>query len=331
MRINRLFLLASLVACVSNATSSSGQESQKQSCDVPLVVTRFVPASRTIELVKDLGLEDLTVQLGALPGQLESASIEDGPKRVAQVLDASESIPADEWKLQKEMTAKLISHARISDRFAIVFVGIDRPVPELLSADEVVEELRKMSSSRPTATEHGERIYDAIIAAANHLNPPKFGDAIFLFGHAEDSGSKAGLNEVLELLLKNRFRFYAISFTNPLIGKLPPGFNLNKPLPANVAKPKLVDVSAATGYFVSFRSVEDLSMPGQTELFEGFLADLYAGIAEPYRLKIPMPDIQGEVKLNIVLTKLKERKINERDVHYPHFIYPCPVLSPASP
>lgn len=323
MRVNLPVSALCLVMCASSAAQSFGQDSPEDSCDVPLVVTRFVPSSRTVELVKDLGLKDLTVQLGSAPGTLESASIAGGPKRVALVLDASKSIPADEWKLQAEMAANFVRHARPDDRFALLFVGIDSPASMLLSSGEVTGELQKLSSSRPIPTKSGERIYDALFAAANRLNPPKFGDAIFLFGHPEDSGSKTSSNDVMELVLKNRLRFYAVSFSDPLLGKLPPGFNPNKPLPAGLAPPMLADMSAATGYFFSFHSVESLHLQGQTKLFERFLADLYAGIAEPYRLKIPMPDIRGGVKLEIAVTEAKEHKINARDVHYPRSIYPC--------
>jgi hypothetical protein len=323
MRINLPVLTVCLVMFASYSAQALGQNSAEDSCDVPLVVTRFVPSFRTVELVKDLGPKDLAVQLGAVPGRLEGASIDDGPKRIALVLDASENIHADEWTLQTQMAAKFVQQARRDDRFALLFVGIDSPASSLLSSGEVIGELQKMSSSRPVVRESGERIYDALLAAANRLNPPKFGDAIFLFGHPEDSGSKENSNRVMELVLKNRLRFYAVSFSDPLRGKLPPGFNPNKPLPANLAPPELANMSAATGYFFSFHSIDALNLPGQTRLFEDFLADLYAGIAEPYRLKIPISDTQGEVKLQIAVTTRKEHKIDEGDVHYPHSIYPC--------
>src|SRR5438132_13913516 len=79
-----------------------------------------------------------------------------------------------------------------------------------------------------------------------------------------------------------------MSFTNPLRGKVSRGFDLNKPLPANVRWEQLDKISHATGYFFSFPSVEAPKMPGQLALREGFLRDLYAGIAQPYRLKMSL-------------------------------------------
>jgi len=295
---------------------------------VPLVVTRFVPSSKTVELVKNLGHKDLTVQLGAVPGTLEGVSIDDGPKRIALVLDASDGVPGDEWKLQTEMAAKLAQHARPDDRFAVLLVGIESPASGFLPSAEIVKELQKLSSSRPAARESGERTYDALLAAANRLNPPQFGDVLFLFGHPQDSGSKTEADKLMEVVLKNRLRFYAVSFSYPLRGMVPPGFDPNKPLPASAVLPELIKMTDATGYGFSFHSIESLNYPGQISLFEGYLADLYAGITEPYRLKISTPGIRSEVKLEIVVSNTKERNINEWDIHYPHSIYPCLSSAP---
>lgn len=42
----------------------SAQNIQNHSCDVALVVTRFVPSSGAVELVGDLNAKDLTVKVG---------------------------------------------------------------------------------------------------------------------------------------------------------------------------------------------------------------------------------------------------------------------------
>lgn len=158
--------------------------------------------------------------------------------------------------------------------------------------------------------------------AANRFDPPEFGDAIFLFGHPDDLGSKATAEQVEELILRNRLRFYAMSFTDPLRGKLPPGFDLNKPLPKNIGQPQADNISHATGYFFSFHSVDALKIPGQLALLEGFLGDLYAGIAQPYRLEISQ-GISGKAALDLAVVNGKDRKIRQDDLHYPHLVYPC--------
>jgi hypothetical protein len=294
---------------------------QENACDVPLVVTRFVASSGTVELVKDLTAKDLTVRVGGAPSAVENASVDGGGKRIALILDASKKVPKDEWKLETEMAISLSEHARPEDRFAFFLVGVDRPAGPLLTPGEVQKRVGEVASSRPDAADGSERIYDALLAAAKSLDPPQFGDAIFLFGHPKDSGSKATPEEIQELILKDRLRFYAMSFADPLRGKYPPRFDPNKPLPANLGLEQADKISHATGYFFSFHSVEDLD-PSQIVLLKGFLGDLYAGIAEPYRVKIDA-NVADKTALDLLVTNSQARNIRQSDVHYPHFIYQC--------
>lgn len=239
-------------------------------------------------MVKDLTAKDLTVRVGGSPSTVTHASVDAGSKRVALILDASKKVPNEEWKLETEMAVTLIQNARALDRFTLYLVGVDTPaVPWLPSAD-LQRQLREMTSSRPPTVDANERLYDSLLAAAKHLDPPEFGDAIFLFGHPDDSGSNATPEQVEELILRNRVRFYAMSFTDPLRGKLPPGFDLNKPLPKGLLQEQADKISHATGYFVSYHAVDVLRIPGQRELLERFLGDLYAGLAQPSRLTIEL-------------------------------------------
>jgi hypothetical protein len=219
------------------------------------------------------------------------------------------------------MALSLIENARAIDRFALFLVGVDAPAGPLLPLGDVHAQLREMGSSRPV-TDANERIYDALLGAAKGLDPPEFGDAVFLFGHPDDLGSKATAEQVEELILRNRVRFYAMSFADPLRGKLPPGFDPNKPLPKSAIPGGADDISHATGYFFSYHSVEALKFPGQIPVLEGFLGDLYAGIAKPYRLTISL-NTSGKTALDLAVVNGKDRNIHQGDVHYPHFIYKC--------
>ena len=330
MQITMLPLMVCLSLLLSLPSQSFAQQSASASCDVPLVVTRFNVSTRTVELVRDLGLNDFEVQLDGAPAILQNLSIDDGPKRIALILDASRNVPDDEWNLEAEMAASLVEYARPADRFVLQYLGVDGGIASLLSPREADERLRKVTFSRPVPTDPGERVYDAVLEAANRLDPPRFGDVVFLFGHPEDSGSKTTPDQLQELVLKSNLRFYGVSFSDPLEGKLA-GVDLNKPLPANLrslVSPRLAESISATGYFFSFHSVRNLGLPGQTQLFHGFLRDLYAGIAAPYRLSIPAVSKQGLTKLEITVSNLHERNIYPRDVHYPKFVFSCALLPP---
>jgi hypothetical protein len=317
MRINR-FAHAICLFLFALTSRSYAQQRAMGSCDVPLVVTNFDNV-----LVKDLGPQDLLVRLGAVPITFESISIDGGPKRVALILDPSENVPEDEWKLEIEMGFKFVGHARPDDKFLFLLVGTEVSTGAYLSPTEVEEQLRKLATTRPPNPDSSERIYDALIAGAKRLDPSNFGDVLFLFGHHEDVGSKADPDQLLEVILKNKLRFFGVSFADPLRGKVPRNFDPNKPLPASLGPTTLEKMSSATGNYFSFHSVQVLNRPGQTPLFEGFLEDLYARVAEPYRLQIPMSSVNGQTKLEISVINMNDRNVRTSGIYYPRFIYPC--------
>jgi len=306
----------SLVVCFAFIASFQ-LSAQEDSCDVPLVVTRFVPATSKVELVTDLSPQDLSVRVGGTPSTVKSASVDSGGKRVALVLDASKNIPNDEWKLETEMAAVLVKNGRASDRFSLYIAGIDVSSGAFLSGTEVRTKLRDVASSRPEASDGNERIYDALFAASKLFDPPEFGDTIFFFGHPDDFGSLTTLEKIQGIVLRNRLRFYAMSF-----GKLPPLPDPNRPLPKGANPAGVENTTRATGYSFSYHSVGNLKFPGQTELLKGFLADLYAGIARPYRVKI-VQTAPGRSPLELTVVNGESRNIRQDDVHYPHFVYPC--------
>lgn len=325
MRTNRFARAICLFLFVLTSRAYAQQRAMG-ACDVPLVVTNFDNV-----LLKYLGPRDLLVRLGAVPITLDTISVDGGPKRVALILDPSKNVPEDEWKLEIEMGVKFVGHARPDDKFVFLLVGTEVSTGAYLSPTDVEEQLRKLASSRPPSPDSSERIYDALITAANRLDPPKFGDSLFLFGHHEDVDSKTDPNRLLEVILKNNLRFFGMSFADPLRGKVPPNFDPNKPLPANLGPTTLEKMSSATGNYFSFHSVQALDHPGQRLLFEGFLGDLYARIAEPYRLRIPMSSVKGQTKLEISVTNMNDRKVRTSGIYYPRFVYPCELPKLTSP
>lgn len=293
---------------------------QGGTCGFPLVVTRFNASSRATEIVKDLSADDLQVTVTAKKVVIANLALDSTPKRVALILDASTAIPDEEWKLQTEMAGSLVSHGRPEDRFTLLVIGREDAPGSFLTASEAREQLLELRTERPGLGNSREPIYDALLASARKLSPPRFGDVLFLFGHDEDSGSTAAVSQVRDLVLKNRIRLYAMSFTNPLLGKLPPHFDLNKHLPPSFRPSPLDGVAHETGWFVSYHAVDAVAFPGQSELLKGFLAELYDGIAEPYRIDIGAGSVQKESKLEITVSN---ENVRPRDVHYARALFAC--------
>ncbi len=324
----RFSLMFCLALYFLSPPQSLAQAGPQGTCDFPLVVAGWNRLTQTgNELLMDLHPEDLVIQFGATPATLESMSVDGGPKRVALVLDASPNVPDNEWNLEAQMAARFVEAARPEDRFLLLLEGVDSGGGSFLPAEEIDSQLRELAFNRPSTGQSTERTYDTLFDAAQHFDPPAFGDAMVLFGHPEDVGSKTDPDQLLQVILSKGLRLYGFSFRDPLQGNLTPGLDLNKPLPASVrslADPKLAQMSRETGYFVSFHSILSLSQPSQMRLFEGFLDDVYAGVAQPYRLRIRTPATQGPTALQIDVRNAKDRVPRADRVYYPHSIYPCP-------
>ena len=284
-------------------------------------MTLYDSSWKNVELVRSLRPEDFVVQLGGMKATVTSATIDDGPKRFALVLDASRYVPPEEWALETEMSNTLLHYARPKDLFALFVVGSEEAT-QFISAEEMIKRVKELATSRVAIGDPRERTYDTLLAAARSLEPPAFGDTVFLFGHPDDFGSKATSDDLLELLLRNRTRFLAVSFTNLISEKMPPGWNPNKPVPAD-RLPRLIKVNAATGYYFSFHAVEAIHLPGQMESFRDLLREWFTTIVEPYRLKLDSPVLTGQTKLEIRVPTLEAYGRRVRGPHYPTSIYPC--------
>src|SRR5580704_10714712 len=110
MRISRSQLTLYLIAFFSIAGPSFAQQKAIQSCDVPLVVGYW----------RKLHSKDLTVHLGTELVTVDNVFLDDGPKRVAVVLDSSKQTSDEQLKVLLDITTALVEHARPQDTFSLV-------------------------------------------------------------------------------------------------------------------------------------------------------------------------------------------------------------------
>src|SRR5258708_7597496 len=115
--MDKLLLILGFVVSLL-AAEATAQEAASDLCDVPVVVADF-----NNQTVRNLTPADFSVRLGGALSPVASAAIDVGSKRLALVLDASNKVPQEEWKLETDMAAELVKHARAKDRFALLVIG----------------------------------------------------------------------------------------------------------------------------------------------------------------------------------------------------------------
>jgi hypothetical protein len=93
------------------------------------VATHFSDSQRNDEFVRDLRASDLKIEIGSREVSPVSAAIDDGPRRIALVVDDTSQVSQQEWKLQIDLVTSFVEHARRQDQFALFFVGSARDPP----------------------------------------------------------------------------------------------------------------------------------------------------------------------------------------------------------
>ncbi|MGA9526683.1 MAG: hypothetical protein WBS24_01070 [Terriglobales bacterium] len=299
------------LAIVLNSSHLPAQNIQVETCELPVVVTDY-----DNKTVQSLTPSDFSVRIDDAPTSVTTASIDAGPKRVAIILDGARSVPEEEWKWETHMAAELVKHARPNDQFALFVIGsVDTAAT--LSSSELSDRLQHLRANA------NERLYDALLSAAKRFDPPQFGDTIVLFGHPADSGSETSLDVLFDVMMKNEFRFYAMSFSDASLDFSGPDVGHSK-------LPGLLGLTAETGYYFSFHQTRALNMPGQLALLESYLSDVYSWISEPYRLLIPASAVKDKSKLEIEISDA-EGKARRFSVRSTHTLYSCFNQAPNAP
>jgi hypothetical protein len=309
-------ILLSLLLFFATSAGLFAQQPSKESFDAPVVLTRVVTYPEPHpevqkgyledvtkqELAQDFGPDNFQVQVGGVAAQVESVLIEKGPKRVVLVLDASKPVPKDEYDENIYVAKALLGYARSKDRFKVLLVGSDAPTAKFISPSETKRYLGELRAARPPTTEPGTRIYDTLLTAAKNLDPPQFGDVVILFGRLEDSGSKATMEDLSGAFVREKLRFFGVSFA---------------PSPP---PPALERLSAATGYSILLEPMRDGRILG---IWEPDFEFWYAWIAEPYRLRVSLPALGRQDLIEIKLVPgLKKKKTEGIELHFPRIVYP---------
>jgi hypothetical protein len=240
-----------------------------------------------------------------MPAGLQGLSIDKRPKRIVLTLDASRPISKKHWEWELEYAKRLLEFARSIDRFGFVLVGGDAATHGFVSPGEAKRYLGRLRAARPATADAEAKIYDALLTAAKSLDPLQFGDVIIFFGRGEDSGSKTAVADLRQLFLKQRLRFYGLTF---------PSAQKRNAIGPPLRDPGLESLSEVTGYSIWVTNVHVMRQVD----FDSW----YRCIAQPYRFSVTTA-MSGQASLEITLLPgLMKKKIDGVMIRYPRFIVP---------
>jgi von Willebrand factor type A domain len=332
-------LRRSLVAIVASALLVPAAAAQGGSC-----FSRSVPVSISTnqgQSVASLGPADFKASLYHKQIKVLSIAVDDGPRRVLLVLDASGSMTRNraEWNSLLDVAVQVLNSMRDRDQAALLVFGskVDQTLP---FTNDRTTLLRAIADFRdPGRYDPKERrqtaLWDALNDGMALFGEPRDGDAVYVISDGDDNDSKSR-PAVLEPFAA-RFRFFALipgsEYDWAKIPTIPitPDF-----LPASQSLEKLVERSGGTWVIrpseyprshsseFSYRQNSDETTE-RWKLLKAFPDRMRGQIASVFanqRLEIELPQaIATRIEWNLSLKGSASRK--GLSIAYPRELQPC--------
>jgi hypothetical protein len=203
------------LALVSLSLQAQGLPCSRQT--VPVAVT-----DNDGRVVMGLTASNFRIQVHRRPATILSASNESSPRRIALLLDASESMLAPAvWKSTLNVANTLIEDLSAQDSIAFMaFAGqIERRIDFTHDPKSILPQLENLQPGTKVISKNmrGTHLWDSVLAALSLFDSPRAGDSIYVISDGFDTGSQAGPSDVENALLAGGVRFFAI---------MPAGVNL---------------------------------------------------------------------------------------------------------
>jgi len=242
--------------------------------------------------------QEFRAEIKGKPIQVLSATLDQHLHRVVVVLDASGSMVEDDdgWRQARTLALEAIEESPQDFQAGLIvfddIVRIRIPVQKdsktaLQALEGLPERPRKLAPWK-----HGHTaIWDALTAATELLDPPEFGDAIYLITDGLDNESRASLGKVKDSLARRRVRLFTEWFAYE---------SLSEPLLMELlGVTDFLNMALATGGLVAqipperhdLMPVSKYSQLGQKQLMviKAEARMIYAAIQFPYRLELALP------------------------------------------
>jgi len=206
----RRYLIFALLA--GHAASLRGQDPSCLHRTVPLVVQ---DKNGTPEV--GLTASDLSGEFRGKPVQILSVTVDDHPRQILILLDASGSmieLGNGKWPLTLRIIADLLASVRQQDSISLmIFSGkVDEVIDAAQGREAILKRLRELVPGRK-AFPKGSRytaIWDAILTATSSPKPLHSGDVIYLVSDGEDNASRKNHSRVRHTLLEQGIRIFAL-------------------------------------------------------------------------------------------------------------------------
>jgi len=257
--------------------------------------------------------------------------------RVILLLDASAGMnrAVGEWDLARALAADAL---RVSAKaFRAGFVVFDSaaresypPAENPQRAAEALREVHPAPGGADKKNEHGA-LWDTLKDALTLLDPPEFGDAIWVITNGEDASSRATANEIGALALARGVRVSVVLF-NPATSFPEVPVIANSAvfdLPAHTGG-QVVRVEGAQGTFRN-RQVTYRLTASQFKDLDAAIAVLYAATQFAMRLEVVLPEeLKTPTEWKLSIAAPKGLKIPWR-VSYPTLLDACAAPAASSP
>jgi len=301
-----LLLLAANLALAPTAQA----QAQQDACWL-----RTVPVSVLDEHVRPvvgLSVHDFAPSVSGQPAEVASVEPVQGPRRVIVMLDASAGM--NHVDAQADLARALAADAlRASTKaFRAGLVVFDSEVrasyPPAENPKRASAALRDVHPAKVGENQKNEHaaLWDALQAALTLLNPPEFGDAIWVITNGEDASSQTTPGEIAALALARGVRVSILLFNPatsfPALPVISSGAIFD--IPAHTGG-LVVRVEAAQGTFRN-REVSYRLTPSQFRELDAAVDVLYAATQYAIRVQITLPEEltkPAEWKLSIAAPK----------------------------
>ena len=208
-----------LLLSLTLALSGTGLRAQDLPCS-----RRTVPASVTDpngKIVAGLTAKEFSAQIHGRPVKILTASLDNSPRRIVLLLDASGSMISPEtgtWKSVLAAAKDLVENLPPEHTIALLVFArqVDWKIEFTKERTPILQRLDDLQAG-PSAFAKGLRrtaLWDAALEALGSFGTPRIGDTIYAISDAGENQSRANADKVKAELLAAGVRLFALVTSN---------------------------------------------------------------------------------------------------------------------